>query len=169
MRRFILGTIIGLALLNEGLCFAQALQPPIVVVIEFKEALDQSDFGKKHLLIYNGKVDYYKGVLSQKHQYLSDLDKKLKDPKSGVTQEFYETELRKAQQFTEDSNTELARLKEAITVLVNNYVSEAIIAYTLKNKIDIVIPSTSAATCVTKYNITSSFITYINKEYKKND
>jgi Skp family chaperone for outer membrane proteins len=168
MRKFILVTIVGLALLNDGLCLAQTLQPPVVAVLEFKEAMDQSDYAKKQMALYNAKLDFYKDAIAKKQQYVNDLFTKLQDLKNTtVTKELYEKELRDAQRFTEDSNVELAQLKEKLTVDVNAYVSDAIKAYLLKNKIDIILPSTSVATCVSKYNVTSSFLMYINKEYKK--
>ena len=105
--------------------------------------------------------------MADKQKYINDLHERLN--KAGhptVTLSFYEAELRSAQRFVEDTNLEIADINKKLTAKINNYMKEAIMAYALQQKYDLVLPSSVAYTAYTPYNITESFIYFINKEYK---
>ena len=170
MKKLIIYLVICLAsLLNDRASLAQlkTLSPPLVVILDLKEASEQSYFGKKELQEANKKVDIYKKEVDVKQKYINNLHTELiKSGKSTVTPAFYESELRIAQRFVEDKNLEIADINKKLTIKINDYMKKAVMAYAREKKYDIVLPSQSVYTVYEPYNITIDFINYLNKEYK---
>ncbi len=172
MKKFTVYVVVALAaIFNESALVAQqakSLKSPVVVILEFKEASDKSEFGKMELAKINAKLEVHKAAVEKKQKYINDLFAKLQEPgQTSVTQEFYNAELRTAQRFVEDTNLELAELNKQLTNTINAYMQKAVMAYAKKKNIDIVLPSHLVYTAHDTYNITNDFINYVNKEYGK--
>lgn len=167
---FVVVAIVAIAIFNDAACYAQqvkSLRSPLVVILDFKEASDKSDFGKMELAKINAKLEVHKAAVEKKQKYINNLFAKLQEPgQTSVTQEFYNAELRTAQRFVEDTNLELAELNKQLTNTINTYMKKAVMAYAREKKYDIVLPSQSVYTVYEPYNITRDFINYLNKEYK---
>lgn len=170
MKKFTILVVILLALFNEAALVAQqdTLKSPLVVVLNFKEAADNSDFCKTELIKLTAKVEVHKAAVEKKQTYINELFTKLQEPgQTSVTQEFYSSELRTVQRFVEDTNIEITDLNKKTTSIINRYIQEAVVKYTKQKNINIVLLSSQVYSVSDNYNITTDFISYLNKEYGK--
>jgi len=191
MRRFIL--IGSMLILASATAFGQATppagaKPPVpaapaapavpgtkVAVIDFEQALLESDAGKAAQAAFNKEMEPEKAKFDQLGKEVDDLSKKLQDAKTDAEKAPIRAELEKknkeAQRLQQDAEEKSAMLRQKLLGPIAKIVNDAVDKYSKENNLALVLdPNTDPSNVIYSSkasDITSDVMRIMNAEYAK--